>query len=119
MVTIVPGKPMGLPPVWNVFQRRNIHFVGRQQNLQTLEDAFGAAHHRPQVLAGGGGCGKTALAIEYAYKNREKYDVVWWIRAESQATIAADLAALAPKLARSGQVFDGPRQACSAALEEL
>ena len=38
---------------------------------------------------------------------------------ESPATISADLAALAPKLARSGQIFDDPRQACGAALEEL
>jgi len=119
MVTTIPGRPKGLPPVWNLFQRRNIHFVGREQNLRDIEDALAVAHHRPQVLAGGGGCGKTALAVEYAYRNQEKYDIVWWIRAESQATIAADLAALAPKLARSGQIFDGPRQACSAALEEL
>ncbi|MGD0387980.1 MAG: FxSxx-COOH system tetratricopeptide repeat protein [Tepidisphaeraceae bacterium] len=119
MVTTIPGRPKGLPPVWNLFQRRNIHFVGRQQNLRDLEEAFAVAGHRPQVLAGGGGCGKTALAIEYAYAHQEKYDIVWWIRAESQATISADLAALAPKLARSGQIFDGPRQACSAVMEEL
>jgi tetratricopeptide (TPR) repeat protein len=119
MDTTIPARPKGLPPVWNIFQRRNIHFVGREKNLRDIEDALAVAHHRPQVLAGGGGCGKTALAIEYAYRNQEKYDIVWWIRAESQATIAADLAALAPKLARSGQIFDGPRQACSAALEEL
>jgi len=119
MVKIQPGRPKGLPPVWNVFQRRNIHFVGRQQNLNDLQQAFASPRHVPQVLTGGGGCGKTALAIEYAYANQQNYDIVWWIRAETQATITADLAALAPKLARSGQIFDGPRQACNAALEEL
>jgi tetratricopeptide (TPR) repeat protein len=119
MVKTPPGRPKGLPPVWNIGQRRNIHFVGRQQNLHDLEQALSDPNRKPQSLIGGGGCGKTALAIEYAYSHQEHYDIVWWIRADSQATITADLAALAPRLARSGQNFDDPRQACNAALEEL
>lgn len=119
MVKTAPGRPKGLPPVWNLFQRRNINFVGREQNVRDLEDALGAEKHRPQALTGGGGCGKTSLAIEYAYSHQELYDIVWWIRADSPGTIAADLASLAPKLATAGQIFDGPRQACNAVLEEL
>lgn len=119
MVKNPPGKPKGLPPVWNIAQRRNIHFVGRLQNLRDLEQALADPNRKPQALTGGGGCGKTALAIEYAYTHQEHYDIVWWIRADSQATITSDLAALAPRLARSGQSFEEPRQACNAALEEL
>jgi len=120
MVKTPPGRPAGRPPVWNVFQRRNIHFVGRDQNLLDLEQFFTRAiPRRPQVLTGAGGCGKTALAVEYAYSRQELYDIVWWIRGDTQATIAADLAALAPRLARSGQAFESTRQACNAALEEL
>jgi tetratricopeptide (TPR) repeat protein len=119
MLKTVPGTPKGRPPVWNVSQRRNIHFIGRQKNLSDIEHALSQPKRLPQALTGGGGCGKTALAVEYAYAHQEQYDIVWWIRAETQATITSDLAALAPRLARSGQVFEGPRQACNAALEEL
>jgi tetratricopeptide (TPR) repeat protein len=119
MVSTAPGRPKGLPPVWNLFLRRNIHFVGRKLNILALEEALSQPKPKPQILAGGGGAGKTALAIEYAYGHQEEYDIVWWIRAETPATIVSDLAALAPKLARSGQIFDGPREACSVALKEL
>jgi len=119
MLKTAPDRPKGPPPVWNVPQRRNIHFVGRRQNLHDLELALAEANPRPQALTGGGGCGKTALAVEYAYAHQEQYDIIWWIRADTQATIASDLAALAPKLARSGQIFEGAREACNAALEEL
>jgi hypothetical protein len=119
MVKDIPYRPKGHPPVWNVYQRRNIHFVGRQQHLQDLQAAFSSREHLPQVLAGGGGCGKTALAVEYAYANQEHYDIIWWIRAETQATITADLAALAQPLARAGQQFESSRQACNAAIEAL
>jgi tetratricopeptide (TPR) repeat protein len=119
MVKTPPGRPINQPSVWNVAQRRNIHFVGRQENLRDLEKALSEANPQPQILVGGGGCGKTALAVEYAYAHRRKYDIVWWIRADTQATITSDLAMLAPRLAHSGRTFDGPRQACNAALEEL
>jgi tetratricopeptide (TPR) repeat protein len=119
MVKTAPGRPTGLPPVWNLFQRRNVNFVGREENLRDIARALGEKKHLPQVLTGGGGSGKSSLAIEYAYAHQEEYDIVWWIRAESQSTIMADLASLAPKLASAGQVFEGPRQACNAAVEQL
>jgi tetratricopeptide (TPR) repeat protein len=45
-----------------------------------------------------GGVGKTQLATEYAYRHRGEYDVVWWVRAEEGATLAADYARLAGEL---------------------
>jgi tetratricopeptide (TPR) repeat protein len=38
--------------------------------------------------------GKTSLAIEYAYRFREEYRLVWWIRAEHAAVAADDLGRL-------------------------
>lgn len=52
-----------------------------------------------QTLHGLGGVGKTQLAIEYAYRHRQGYGVVWWLRAEQQATLAGDYARLAQALA--------------------
>ncbi len=45
-------------------------------------------------MRGMGGVGKTVLAQEYAWRNREHYHGIWWVRAELQDTLMDDLAAL-------------------------
>jgi hypothetical protein len=42
--------------------------------------------------------GKTQLALEYTYRHAGDYDLVWWIRSEEPATLAADIADLAAPL---------------------
>ncbi len=42
--------------------------------------------------------GKTQIAIEYAYRHAGIYDVIWWIRAQDESTLAADFASLAREL---------------------
>ena len=44
---------------------------------------------------GSGGVGKTALAVEYAYRHRSQFDTVWWVRAEEPTTLVDDCAELA------------------------
>jgi tetratricopeptide (TPR) repeat protein len=39
--------------------------------------------------------GKTALAVEYAYRHRSRFDTVWWVRAEEPASLVGDYADLA------------------------
>jgi tetratricopeptide (TPR) repeat protein len=101
---VVPGVqrsrfPTALPPVWNVPYRRNPDFTGREQALAGLAEQLGrGAAAVTQALQGGGGVGKTALAIEYAYRHRSEFDVVWWVRAETPATLAGDYTDLAVAL---------------------
>ena len=53
----------------------------------------------PAVLAlaitGLGGVGKTQTALAYCYQHLADYRLIWWLRAEEPATLAADYAALA------------------------
>jgi tetratricopeptide (TPR) repeat protein len=49
----------------------------------------------PQALQGLGGVGKTALAIEYAWRYQADYDLVCWIHADQISLVRSALAGLA------------------------
>ncbi|MEA3344970.1 MAG: FxSxx-COOH system tetratricopeptide repeat protein [Chloroflexota bacterium] len=91
-----PRFPGALPPIWNVPHLRNPNFTGRESLLTQLRAALTSGE--PAAITGLGGVGKTQLALEYAYRHAEEYEVVWWVRAEEGATLAADYAGLAGPL---------------------
>jgi tetratricopeptide (TPR) repeat protein len=95
-----PRFPTALPSVWNVPFRRNPDFTGRDELLASLAGrlAGGGTAAVTQVLQGGGGVGKTTVAVEYAYRHRSQFDTVWWVRAEQPATLLGDLTGLAASL---------------------
>jgi tetratricopeptide (TPR) repeat protein len=94
-----PRFPTALPPVWNVPYRRNPTFTGRKQVLAALAAQLGRGTAAvTQALQGGGGVGKTALAVEYAYRHRSQFNTVWWVRAEKPASLVSDYADLAAAL---------------------
>lgn len=87
-------------PIFQVPYLRNPYFKGRDELLNKIRENFTSkkpvAHI--QVITGAGGFGKTQLAAEYAYRTKQEYDIVWWIRSEEVATLAADYANLATEL---------------------
>ncbi len=95
-----PRFPGALPPIWKVPYHRNPNFTGREELLQNLRMALASKQPAAltQAIHGLGGVGKTQLAVEYAYCFSHEYEVVWWLAAESPATLAADYAALAQPL---------------------
>ncbi len=95
-----PPLADALPPVWNVPHRRNPGFVGRDELLAGIEAtlAAGGPAALTQAIVGLGGIGKTQCALEYAYRHAGDYPVVWWVRAEEPAQLAADYAGLAVSL---------------------
>ncbi|WP_422752376.1 FxSxx-COOH system tetratricopeptide repeat protein [Micromonospora sp. WMMD708] len=80
--------------VWNL-RTRDPNFAGRGSELAELRarlSSGGAAS--VQAIHGLGGVGKTQLALEYAYRHRADYDVVWWISAEQSGAIGEQFSAL-------------------------
>lgn len=96
------SRPVAGAAIWNV-PHVSSRFVGRESLLsdlaERLTDADAAAPTQVEALHGLGGVGKTRVAIEYAHRYRERYDVVWWVRAENPLTLLGDYAGLADALA--------------------
>jgi tetratricopeptide (TPR) repeat protein len=94
-----PRFPTSLPLIWNL-PNRNLNFTGRDEILLNLNNHLKINSYTvvTQAISGLGGIGKTQVAIEYAYRFSNNYDLVWWMRSEEPTTLAADYARLAWKI---------------------
>jgi hypothetical protein len=74
-------------------------FVDRQDDLAQLHEVMSAELPAPPpVVHGLGGTGKSTLALQFAHRNRSRYNPVWWISADSPVRVTAALAELAARL---------------------
>ena len=92
-----PGKVFA---VSNIPIRVPEHFLGREDSLAAIEAALGRYEGRVAITALHGlrGVGKTTLAAAYAERHRGDYRATWWIRAQTEPTMRADLVALGVRL---------------------
>jgi tetratricopeptide (TPR) repeat protein len=70
---------------------KNENFTGREKLLETLHLKLSEIvpkqwNHRV-ALYGLGGVGKTQLALEYAYTQKDNYERIYWISAVNEATL--------------------------------
>ncbi|WP_410614205.1 FxSxx-COOH system tetratricopeptide repeat protein [Amycolatopsis sp. lyj-109] len=93
------------PGLTNLPPARPQH-IGRTEALEEVRDRL-LSGPGPVRIGGGPGCGKTALAREYAYRFANAYDVVWWISAHDRESTLAGLVTLCREL-RAGTVVDVP-----------
>jgi len=110
-----------MPAVWGIVPQRNKNFTGRDEILGSLRAGLASSVTvvLPHALQGMGGVGKTQVAIEYAYRYRSEYDVVWWIPADQPPLVRSSLAALAPHLGLPPATATGIEDAAAAVLDAL
>ncbi|MGN9912783.1 FxSxx-COOH system tetratricopeptide repeat protein [Phytohabitans sp. LJ34] len=88
-----PPPPAGVAHL-GLAPHRTPAFTGRDDLLELMRTRLVGEPWQPLVLYGLGGVGKTQLAVEYAHRHAEEYDLVWWIAAEDRSRVTASLVAL-------------------------
>jgi len=78
-------------PFNNLPFSRNSYFTGRDSIFKDICLGFdnGDIISLTQTITGMGGLGKTQTALEYAYRYAHKYDWIWWVTTETEATVLA------------------------------
>ncbi|MEV0595925.1 FxSxx-COOH system tetratricopeptide repeat protein [Nonomuraea cavernae] len=101
--------------------QKNKNFTGRTDLLEKLRSGLmsDVTAVVPHALHGLGGVGKTQLAIEYAYRFRRDYDLVWWIPADQPMLVKSSLAGLARELRLPISASAGVEDAVEAVLDAL
>jgi tetratricopeptide (TPR) repeat protein len=108
--------------IWsNEIPPRNLDFTGRVAELDAMQDNLntGQSPHA-QVIAGMGGVGKTELVAEFVHRNIDKYEIIWWIRAEHHDRVRDALVKLGQRLELRQASADGNRdRTITAVIEAL
>lgn len=113
-----PGRS---PEVWGGVPARNKNFTGRTRQLNALRSGLmnQITAVVPHTLHGYGGVGKTLMAVEYAHRFHDEYDLVWWINADQPGLVRSSLAHLAPRMDLPGVNSTGIEEAAEGVLNAL
>ena len=78
-------------PIFNVPYRRNPFFTGHANTLHIIHQKLVSDARlditSSYVIHGLGGVGKTQVAIEYSYRHRNDFDIIYWLRADDYETL--------------------------------
>jgi tetratricopeptide (TPR) repeat protein len=108
--------------IWsNEIPPRNSNFTGRVAELEMIRDNLnGRQPSHIQVISGMGGIGKTEIATEYIHRNIDRYEIIWWIRAEHHDRLRDALVKLGQRLElRQATANSGRDRTITAVLETL
>ena len=79
---------------FNIPHPENKYFTDRDEVIAGIRSRFDAGEP-VQSLNGIGGVGKTQTVIKYAYKYRDKYEAVFWAKAQSRESLVSDFVTIA------------------------
>ena len=104
--------------IWsNEIPPRNLDFTGRDTELEAIYENLNTPQTpHPQVIAGMGGIGKTELVTEFVRRNIDKYEIIWWIRAEHHDRVREALVKLGQRLELREANTEGNRDRVIAAV---
>jgi hypothetical protein len=107
--------------IWsNEIPSRNINFTGRAAELERMcESLWTQQPPHAQVISGMGGIGKTEIATEYIHRNIDKYEIIWWIRAEHRDRVRDALVKLGQRLGLQATTDGGRDRTIKAVLQML
>src|SRR3954466_12629954 len=77
---------------WPKYER-NRRFVDRPTVFETLDHTIKT--HEECTLCGLGGTGKSQIALEYCYRNKDSYRYIFWIDADTEETLQNSFANVA------------------------
>jgi len=93
-----------IPTIWTNAPPRNANFVGRTDNLETIQTSL-ASQGQIFAVSGRGGIGKTSTIIEYAYRFEENYAYIFWVEAETAGGRADTYSLIASTLKLGGDII--------------
>jgi len=96
----------------------NPNFTGRTTELDRLRSNLFTRQPNVQVISGMGGIGKTELATEYIHRNRDNYEIIWWIRAEQPDRVRDAFVRLGQRLELRQATTDSARDRTVSAVRE-
>src|SRR4051812_7260410 len=87
---------MSQEKVFSLKHEQNKRFVDRPIVFEILDHTIET--HRECTLCGLGGMGKSQIALEYCYRNKDNYRSIFWIDADTEETLQNSFAGMARRL---------------------
>jgi class 3 adenylate cyclase/tetratricopeptide (TPR) repeat protein len=118
-----PLRSLGtLPSDTSIVDTAQFHpvptFSGREAELAAVHEAL-RSDGAIVVVHGMGGVGKSSIAREYGWRNRDAYSIIWWLNAQTDAGIIDGLVRLGAMFVKGLDQLDDRRAAAERVVNSV